>query len=73
MINNCISLTSLDLSTFGTKSATTMKCMFSGCSSLNYLNLSNFGNEENVLSEKINNLGMIEYEDIKIAINIIQS
>ena len=67
MINNCINIE---------KSLLVINDIKEKINKLNSLNIEFkffFGNEENVLSEKINNLGMIEYEDIKIAINIIQS
>ena len=67
MINNCINIE---------KSLLVINDIKEKINKLNSLNIEFkffFGNEENVLSEKINNLGMIEYEDIIIAINIIQS
>ena len=67
MINNCINIE---------KSLLVINDIKEKINKFNSLNIEFkffFGNEENVLTEKINNLGMIEYEDIKIAINIIQS
>ena len=42
MFSGCLSLTSLDLSSFDTSKVTTMGCMFEGCKSLTSLDLSNF-------------------------------
>ena len=42
MFSNCLSLESLDLSSFNTAKVTNMKSMFSYCSKLTSLNLSNF-------------------------------
>ena len=42
MFSGCISLSSLNLSTFNTSSVTDMGWMFSGCSSLSSLDLSTF-------------------------------
>ena len=67
MINNCINIE---------KSLLVINDIKEKINKLNSLNIEFkffFGNEEKVLSEKIKNLGMIEYKDIKIANNIIQS
>ena len=42
MFNNCVALTSLDLSKFNTSNVTNMSGMFGGCSALTSLNVSKF-------------------------------
>ena len=42
MFENCLSLTTLDLSNFDTSNVTDMSYMFRGCTSLTSLNISNF-------------------------------